>query len=107
MGVKVYIPTPFRSLTRNQATVEAEGKTVVRLVEALESAYPGIRERVLDEQGEIHRHINIYVNDIAVEDLEGKETVLADGDEVALIPAIAGGAIPFTRSRSSGTAVTS
>ncbi len=96
MGVKVYIPTPFRSLTRNQATVEAEGKTVVRLVEALESAYPGIRERVLDEQGEIHRHINIYVNDIAVEDLEGKETVLADGDEVALIPAIAGGAIPFT-----------
>ncbi|MGH7381691.1 MAG: ubiquitin-like small modifier protein 1, partial [Candidatus Methylomirabilales bacterium] len=96
MGVKVYIPTPFRALTRNQATVEAEGKTVVRLVEALESVYPGIRERVLDEQGEIHRHINIYVNDIAVEDLEGKETVLADGDEIALIPAIAGGAIPFT-----------
>ena len=96
MGVKVYIPTPFRALTRNQATVEAEGRTVVRLVEALESVYPGIRERVLDERGEIHRHINIYVNDIAVEDLEGKETVLADGDEVALIPAIAGGAIPFT-----------
>jgi len=96
MGVKVYIPTPFRALTRNQPTVEAEGKTVVCLVEALESAYPGIRERVLDERGEIHRHINIYVNDIAVEDLEGKETVLADGDEVALIPAIAGGAIPFT-----------
>ncbi|HET7854402.1 MAG TPA: molybdopterin-synthase adenylyltransferase MoeB [Candidatus Methylomirabilis sp.] len=96
MGVKVYIPTPFRALTRNQATVEAEGKTIVRLVEALESEYPGIRERVLDERGEIHRHINIYVNDIAVEDLGGKEAVLADGDEIALIPAIAGGAIPFT-----------
>ncbi len=96
MGVKVYIPTPFRALTRNQATVEAEGKTIVRLVEALESEYPGIRERLLDEGGEIHRHINIYVNDVAVEDLGGKETVLKDGDEIALIPAIAGGAIPFT-----------
>lgn len=96
MGVKIYIPTPFRGLTHNQAAVEVTGKTIVDLVEALEAEYPGIRERVLDEQGEIHRHVNIYVNDIAVEDLKGKDTVVGDGDEVALIPAIAGGAIPFT-----------
>jgi molybdopterin/thiamine biosynthesis adenylyltransferase/molybdopterin converting factor small subunit len=96
MGAKVYIPTPFRALTGNRATVEVEGKTVAHLIQALDTQFPGIRERVLDERGEIHRHINIYVNEVAVENLEGKETLLADGDEVALIPAIAGGAIPFT-----------
>ena len=98
MGVKVYIPTPFRSLTQNQATVEVkgEGRDIVYLIEALEVQYPGIRERVFNENGEIHRHINVYVNNVAVEDLKGKETTLVDGDEVALIPAIAGGAVPFT-----------
>ena len=96
MGVKVYIPTPFRALTRNEASAELEGRTIVQLIEALEAAYPGIRERVFDEEGEIHRHINIYVNEVAVEDLNGKDTSLLDGDEVALIPAIAGGAIPFS-----------
>jgi MoaD family protein len=96
MAVKVYIPTPFRAITRNQATAEVEGRTIVHVIEALEARYPGIRERVLDEAGEIHRHINVYVNDTAVEDLNGKNTSLQDGDEVALIPAIAGGAIPFT-----------
>jgi MoaD family protein len=96
MGVKVYIPTPFRAITRNQATAEVEGRTILHVIEALEARYPGIRERVLDEAGEIHRHINVYVNDTAVEDLNGKNTSLQDGDEVALIPAIAGGAIPFT-----------
>lgn len=96
MGVKVYIPTPFRAITRNQATAEVEARTIVHVIEALEAEYPGIRERVLDEAGEIHRHINVYVNDTAVEDLNGKNTPLQDGDEVALIPAIAGGAIPFT-----------
>ena len=86
MGVKVYIPTPFRALTRNEASAELEGRTIVQLIEALEAAYPGIRERVFDEAGEIHRHINIYVNEVAVEDLNGKDTSLLDGDEVALIP---------------------
>lgn len=96
MGVKVYIPTPFRGLTRNEATAEVEGRTIAQLIEALEATYPGIRERVLDQAGEIHRHVNIYVNDVAVEELSGKNTPLEDGDEVALIPAIAGGAVPFT-----------
>jgi adenylyltransferase/sulfurtransferase len=96
MGAKVYIPTPFRALTGNQATVEIEGGTVAHLIDALDAQFPGIRERVLDAHGEIHRHVNIYVNEVAVENLKGKETALTDGDEVALIPAIAGGAIPFT-----------
>jgi len=96
MTVKIYIPTPFRAITRNQATVEVEGETIQHLIEALEAEYPGIRERVFDEAGEIHRHINIYVNEIAVENLKGKDTALVEGDEVSLIPAIAGGAIPFT-----------
>src|SRR3972149_3431542 len=89
MGAKVYIPTPFRALTGNQATVEIEGGTVAHLIDALDAQFPGIRERVLDAHGEIHRHVNIYVNEVAVENLKGKETALTDGDEVALIPAIA------------------
>lgn len=92
MAVTVYIPTPFRALTGNVARVEAEAADVAALIAALEDRFPGIRERILDAKGAIHRHVNVYVNDRAVEDLDGPRTPLQDGDEVALIPAIAGGA---------------
>ena len=96
MVITVYIPTPYRNLTGNLAKVEAQGDDLVELIENLEARFPGIKARVFDEAGEIHRHLNIYVNDLAVDDLNGKRTPLKDGDEVALIPAIAGGAFLFT-----------
>ncbi|MCI0369986.1 MAG: molybdopterin-synthase adenylyltransferase MoeB [candidate division NC10 bacterium] len=96
MPVTVYIPTPFRKLTGNIAQVEAEAADLAGLLAVLEDRFPGLRERVVDELGAIHRHVNVYVNDRAVEDLGGARTPLRDGDEVALIPAIAGGALPFS-----------
>ncbi|MBI4413584.1 MAG: MoaD/ThiS family protein, partial [candidate division NC10 bacterium] len=96
MAVTVYIPTPFRKLTGNIARVEAEAADLAGLLAVLDDRFPGLRERVLDERGAIHRHVNVYVNDRAVEDLDGPRTPLRDGDEVALIPAIAGGALPFS-----------
>lgn len=96
MAITVYIPTPYRHLTGNSAKVEAQGDDLVGLIESLEARFPGIRALVFDEGGEIHRHLNIYVNDVAVEDLQGKWTLLKDGDEVALIPALSGGAFLFT-----------
>ena len=95
MAIRVYIPTPYRKLTRNQTFVEGHGNTLVELLDDLERRFPGIRVHVLDEGGEIHRHVNVYVNSVAVEELGGKRTPLKDGDEVAVIPAMAGGAVPF------------
>ena len=95
MAIRVYIPTPYRRLTGNQPFVEGHGDNLVELVEDLERRFPGIRDHVFDEVGEIHRHMNVYVNNVAAEELGGKRAVLKDGDEVALIPAMAGGAVPF------------
>jgi len=71
--------------------VELTGNTVSEIIENLGSAHPGIKERVYDEQGEIRRFINIYVNEEDIRFLTGKDTPLKDGDEVSIIPAIAGG----------------
>ena len=95
MEVRVYIPTPYRRLTKNQTFVEGRGDNVVELLDDLETRFPGIRGHVFDEVGEIHRHVNVYVNNVAAEELGGKQAVLKGGDEVALIPAMAGGAVPF------------
>jgi adenylyltransferase/sulfurtransferase len=69
---------------------------LTELLEDLERRFPGIRDHVFNEVGEIHRHMNVYVNNVPAEELGGKRTVLKDGDEVALIPAMAGGAVPFS-----------
>ena len=92
MPVTVYIPTPFRRATGNRDRVEANASDVGRLLDEIESAYAGLRGLVRDEQGEVHQHVNIYVNSEAIEDLQGLGTPLQDGDEVAIIPALAGGA---------------
>jgi molybdopterin/thiamine biosynthesis adenylyltransferase/molybdopterin converting factor small subunit len=96
MAIRVYIPTPYRRLTRNQPCVEGHGDNLTELLEDLERRFPGIRDHVFNEVGEIHRHMNVYVNNVPAEELGGKRTVLKDGDEVALIPAMAGGAVPFS-----------
>ena len=91
MAVNVLIPTPLRKLTDNQDTVQVEAETVADLVAALEVKFPGIGGRLRDESGELRRFINLYVNDEDIRFLNGKETPLADGDNVSIVPAIAGG----------------
>jgi sulfur-carrier protein len=91
MAVKVLIPTPLQQLTHNQATVECEGNNVSEMIDSLESSCPGIKARICDEQGNLRRFVNFYVNSEDIRFLEGAGTELKDGDEVSIIPAIAGG----------------
>ena len=91
MSVNVYIPTPFRRATGNRAQVSVEARDVAGLLDGLEAQFAGLRGLVRNEQGEVHRHVNIYVNNEAIESLEGLATGLQDGDEVSIIPALAGG----------------
>ena len=92
MSVNVYIPTPFRHLVGNRANVQARGETISDLLVDLDHQFPGFRAQVVDSTGERARHINIYVNQVEIENLEGESTRLNEGDEVAVIPALAGGA---------------
>ena len=91
MSVKVYIPTPFRRLTENQARVDASSGTIGELLVELEQKYPGMRERLRDDKGSLFGYINVYVNSEEISGLQGEETALKDGDEVSIIPAVAGG----------------
>jgi len=90
--VSVYIPTPFRSFTGNRTHVEVEGRNVAELLSNLDVKFPGFRDLCCDDTGAIPAHINIYVNNKEISALDGAATKLAAGDEVAVIPALAGGA---------------
>ena len=92
MSVNVYIPTPFRHLVGNRASVQANGETVRDVLSDLDHQFPGFGAQVRDSSGERARHINIYVNQVEIETLDGESTTLKNGDEVAVIPALAGGA---------------
>lgn len=92
MAIKVRVPTPLQKFTKNQAEVEANAINVKELIEDLEKKFPGIKERICDEKGAVRRFINIYVNEEDIRFLQRDETPLKDGDEVSIIPAIAGGA---------------
>ncbi len=92
MAVVVRIPTPLRKLTGNQNEVREEGGTIREVLKNLESHYPGIGERLADESGELRRFINIYVNEEDIRFRDGLDTKIQPGDEVSIIPAIAGGA---------------
>jgi molybdopterin synthase sulfur carrier subunit len=89
--VKVRIPTPLQSLTKGLEEVEASGKTVIDLVQDLDSKYIGIAERI-SEKGKIRRFVNIYVNDEDIRFKKAELTDLKDGDQISIVPAIAGGA---------------
>jgi molybdopterin synthase sulfur carrier subunit len=91
MAVQVYIPTPFRRATNNQERVSVEAGDVRGALERLEARFAPLRGLVRNEHGEIHAHVNIYVNSEAIDDLQGLATSLKDGDEVSIIPALAGG----------------
>jgi sulfur-carrier protein len=91
MAVKVKIPTPLRNLTKDLDTVETEAGDLQSVVQVLEGQFPGMRERLLDDGGELRRFVNIYVNGEDVRFLQGLTTALKDGDEVSIVPAVAGG----------------
>jgi molybdopterin synthase sulfur carrier subunit len=91
MPVHVRIPTPLRSITKGSSEVQAKGDTVMDLVTDLERQFPGLRDRLLDDGGELRRFVNIYVNEEDIRFLQGKATTLKDGDHVSIVPAIAGG----------------
>lgn len=91
MPTSVRIPTPLRKLTREEEVVVAEGGTISEVLTSLEKSYPGLAERICDEQGNIRRFVNIFLNDEDIRFLEDKNTAVRDGDEISIVPAIAGG----------------
>lgn len=91
MAVQVRIPTPLRNLTNDAEVVEVEAATIGGAIEALQARFPGIKERLVDEAGEVRRFVNVYVNEEDIRFLQNQDSPLKDGDEVSIIPAIAGG----------------
>jgi len=91
MSVTVRIPTPLQKLTDNQPETQVEATSIKELVDALEAQYAGFKARLCDEEGKLRRFINLYVNEEDIRFLDGEATALKDGDEVAIVPAIAGG----------------
>ena len=91
MSVNVRIPTILRPLTGGSAEVSADGGTLREVLDALDEAHPGIRGRVLDDEGRLRRFVNVYVDDDDVRFASGLDTVTKDGSEVSIIPAVAGG----------------
>jgi sulfur-carrier protein len=92
MTVRVRVPTPLRQLTNGQADVTIDGENVSQILTNLESAYPGIANRILDEGGEVRRFVNLFVNGEDIRFLSGTDTALKSGDELSIVPAMAGGA---------------
>jgi molybdopterin synthase sulfur carrier subunit len=91
-SIQVLIPTPLRRYTGGEAKVDASGGTVGDVLAELDARYPGIKERVCDPDGEIRRFVNVFVNGENVRKLQGAATPLKSGDELGIIPAMAGGA---------------
>jgi molybdopterin synthase sulfur carrier subunit len=91
MSIQVRIPAPLRKLTKDQEVVAVEGATIADVLANLNAAFPGLSERICDEQGNVRRFVNVFVNDEDIRFLEEKATPVKPGDEVSIVPAIAGG----------------
>ena len=91
MPITVRVPTIFRAEVGGSPTVEGSGATVRSLLDDLDHRYPGIRGRIVDSDGGLHRFVNLYVNDEDVRYLSSLDTAVADGDTVSILPAVAGG----------------
>ncbi len=91
MAIQVLIPTPLQKFTADQSNVELEATSVDGLLQALEGRFPGILARLTDESGKLRRFLNVYVNSEDIRFLDNQATALADGDEVSIVPAVAGG----------------
>jgi len=91
MSIRVRIPTPLRKLTNDLDVVAGDGGTLAACIEALEAQFPGLKERLCDETGQLRRFVNVYVNGEDVRFQQGLQTPLAAGDEISIVPAVAGG----------------
>jgi len=91
MSIVVRIPTPLRKMTNGQAKVEVDSAVLGDLVEKLNSEFPGFKDRLVDEEGELRYFVNIYLNGEDVRFMDGLKTVTSDGDEISIVPAVAGG----------------
>jgi molybdopterin converting factor small subunit len=91
LSVKVRIPTPLRKLTKEQAEVTTDGGTVREIVDDLEKQFPGFKERMCDEKGELRRFVNVYVGEEDIRFMDGLDTKIPEGEQVSIIPAVAGG----------------
>ena len=91
MAITVRIPTPLRRVTDGQDKVNTEGATVREIIDSMESQFPGIKERLCDENGDLRNFVNVYVNGEDVRFLEGIDSAAGDGDEISIVPAVAGG----------------
>ena len=92
MPVEIKLPTVLRVQADGQATVAVEGSTVGEVFSSLVERYPGLRGNLLDDAGSLHKFVNVYKDDDDIRYLDGLETKLADGDELTILPAVAGGA---------------
>lgn len=91
MAITVRIPTPLRRVTDGQDKVNAEGATLRQLIDSMEGQYPGIKERLCDGDGDLRNFVNVYVNGEDVRFLDGVESATSEGDEISIVPAVAGG----------------
>jgi sulfur-carrier protein len=91
MSVRVRVPTPLRKFTKGVDEVDAQGNNIRSIVEDLEKNYPGIKERICDDSGKVRRFVNVYVNGDDIRFLQNLETALKEGDNISIVPAIAGG----------------
>ena len=91
MPNNIRIPTPLRKLTKEQEVVQATGANIEQIIADLESNYPGIKERICDDAGNVRRFVNVFLNDEDIRFLEDKATAVKEGDEISIVPAIAGG----------------
>jgi molybdopterin converting factor small subunit len=96
VAIRVYIPTPYRTLTAGQGHVKAYGRTIAELVVDLDRRFPGLGSRIAVD-GAVRQHVNVFVNGQEMRGLAGDATPLADGDEVAFIPALVGGVVMLSR----------
>jgi molybdopterin synthase sulfur carrier subunit len=93
MGVTVRIPTPLRKLTEGKDEVASDGKSIGEVINDLENQFPGLKERICDEDGNLRRFVNIYLNDEDIRFSNNLQTEVSEGDELSIIPAIAGGSM--------------
>jgi molybdopterin synthase sulfur carrier subunit len=91
MSATVKIPTPLRKLTNNETSVDVVGKTIEQIVESLDSTYPGMRERLIDDNGDLRHFVNIYLNGEDIRYIDGLKSTVSDNDELSIVPAVAGG----------------
>ncbi len=91
MSTSIRIPTPLRKLTGEQEVVQADGSTIGEILQSLDGTYPGLKQRICDENGSVRRFVNVYLNDEDIRFLDENATVVKDGDEISIVPAIAGG----------------